>query len=223
MQGERPDRMEPRPEAGVAPADPSRLRISDDERHQVAEVLRQAAGEGRIDLAELDERLEATYAAKTYADLVPITADLPVHGRVQSRAPQPRPAAPVPAGPRYSSSVAFMSETKRHGAWLVPAEHMAFAMMGSVKLDLREAQFAAPEVTVNAVSIMGEVTIVVNPYTQVYVDGVAIMAEFAEARPKVPAELSASSPVVRVKGLALMASVNVQRRAMPGSAGRAAH
>jgi DUF1707 SHOCT-like domain len=40
--------------------DPTRLRISDDERHQVAEVLRQAAGDGRIDLEELDERLEAT-------------------------------------------------------------------------------------------------------------------------------------------------------------------
>ena len=28
---------------------------------------------------ELDQRLEATYAARTYADLVPITLDLPAH------------------------------------------------------------------------------------------------------------------------------------------------
>ena len=40
--------------------DPSQLRISDDDRHKVAEVLREAAGEGRIDMDELDERLEAT-------------------------------------------------------------------------------------------------------------------------------------------------------------------
>src|SRR3712207_5042198 len=59
--------------------DPAQLRISDAERHQVAEILRQAAGEGRLDLEELDERLEATYAARTYADLVPITLDLPSH------------------------------------------------------------------------------------------------------------------------------------------------
>ena len=57
--------------------DPARLRISDSDRHQVAEVLREAAGEGRIDFEELDQRLEATYAARTYADLVPITLDLP--------------------------------------------------------------------------------------------------------------------------------------------------
>ena len=33
--------------------DPSQLRISDDDRHKVAEVLREAAGEGRIDMDEL--------------------------------------------------------------------------------------------------------------------------------------------------------------------------
>ena len=57
--------------------DPEQLRISDDDRHRVAEVLREAAGEGRLDLDELDQRLEAAYAAKVYADLVPILADLP--------------------------------------------------------------------------------------------------------------------------------------------------
>ena len=36
----------------------------DTDRHQVAEILRQAAGEGRIDLTDADERLEATYAAR---------------------------------------------------------------------------------------------------------------------------------------------------------------
>ena len=59
--------------------DPAQLRISDEERHQVAEILRRAAGEGRLDIDELDQRLEQTYAARTYADLVPITLDLPAH------------------------------------------------------------------------------------------------------------------------------------------------
>jgi hypothetical protein len=42
------------------------------------------------------------------------------------------------------------------------------------------------------------------------------MGDFSQSRDKVPAELTASSPVVRVKGLALMAGVTVQRKAMPG-------
>jgi hypothetical protein len=50
----------------------------------------------------------------------------------------------------------------------------------------------------------------------VIVDGVGVMGDFSEARAKVPAELSATSPVVRVKGLALMAGVTVRRKGMPG-------
>lgn len=217
--------MEGRPwdHADRTPArvDPSRLRVSDHDRHQVAEVLRQAAGEGRLDLDELDERLEATYSAKTYAELVPITADLPVQPTIHPQPPVPRPRPDLPASlPEYSSSVAFMAETKRQGIWLVPASQTAFAMMGSVRLDLREAKFAAREVTVNAVSIMGDVTILVNPWTRVLVDGVAVMGEFTESREKAPPELLPDSPLVVVKGLAFMASVTVQRRAMPGQGRR---
>jgi hypothetical protein len=61
--------------------DPARQRVSDQERQQVAEVLRDAAEQGRISLDELNERLEATFAAKTYAELVPVTVDLPTTRR----------------------------------------------------------------------------------------------------------------------------------------------
>ncbi|MCW2760664.1 MAG: hypothetical protein JWR85_865 [Marmoricola sp.] len=68
----------------------SRLRVSDADRHRVAELLREAAGEGRLDIEELDERLEAAYAAKTSADLVPITADLPLGVSSNVRPPAER-------------------------------------------------------------------------------------------------------------------------------------
>jgi hypothetical protein len=204
------------PGRAMRPHDPNQLRVSDDDRHRVAEVLRHAAGEGRIDLDELDERLEATYSAKTYADLVPITVDLPTHPATHSAAPVLRqPVATEPAV-TFTSSVAVMSETKRRGVWQVPEQHTAFSLMGSVTLDLREAQFDSPEVTINAFSIMGDVRIVVNASTRVIVDGVAIMADFSESSAKVPTQLTPESPVVRVKGMALMAGVSVQRRAMPG-------
>jgi hypothetical protein len=42
------------------------LRASDADREQVAEVLRDALAEGRLDMEEFEERLEATYKARTY-------------------------------------------------------------------------------------------------------------------------------------------------------------
>jgi hypothetical protein len=204
----------------LEPHDPSRLRISDDDRHKVAEVLRTAAGDGRIDLDELDERLEQTYAAKTYADLVPITADLPVQATGHAVAPAPRPRTPSAPGPRYPSSFAVMSETKRQGSWSVAEQHTAAAVMGSVLLDMREATFEAREVTVVANVIMGEVKVVVDPHTVVILEGVPIMGEFKQDRDRAAHQPTPDSPVVRVKGFALMGSVRVQRKPLPGSSRR---
>ncbi len=199
--------------------DVSELRISDEDRHKVAEVLRQAAGEGRLDLEELDERLEATYQAKTYGELVPITVDLPAaRGAVPSPVPpRPAPASHVPAV-RYSSALAVMSETKRTGVWLVGSQQTAFALMGSVVLDMRLAQFESHEIVVIANAIMGDVQIIVDAGTTVVVEGIGVMGEFNERRPKVPFDAERGGPVVRVRGFALMGGVHVQRKGPPGEA-----
>jgi hypothetical protein len=60
---------------------PNRLRTSDKEREQIAEILRAAMTEGRLNLEEGEERLTAVYAAKYRDELAPLTADLPGNGR----------------------------------------------------------------------------------------------------------------------------------------------
>ncbi|MEZ5098041.1 MAG: DUF1707 domain-containing protein [Nocardioides sp.] len=95
------------------------MRVSDADRHRVAELLREAAGEGRLDLDELDERLEAAYAAKTYGDLVPITSDLPLrHG--ESPVPPVLRRQTPPATAAHESSLAVMGDCTRRGPWVVP-------------------------------------------------------------------------------------------------------
>jgi hypothetical protein len=196
---------------GPIEPDPSRLRISDADRHQVAEILREAAGEGRLELDELDERLEATYAARTYADLVPITHDLPVPR--PAHAPVPRASA-VPAT-RYESSYAVMTGVDRKGVWEVGPTHTALSVMGGIDIDLREAVFTAREVVITANTLMGGIDVIVNAHTQVVVDGVGIMGTFEQARDRVAPELTADSPVVRVRGAAIMGAVTVVRKGPP--------
>jgi hypothetical protein len=197
--------------------DPSQLRISDQDRHQVAEVLREAAGDGRIDLEELDERLEATYSARTYADLVPITLDLPTtatthlpaHLSGGAAAATPSPVVPGPAEERH---VAIMSGFDRKGVWIVPAQLTVIAFMGGAELDLRQAQFAAREVTITINAIMGGADITVNPHTHVIMEGTGIMGGYSGPSDRTPAELDANSPVVRIRGFAIMGGVSVTRK-----------
>jgi hypothetical protein len=200
------------------PHDPSMMRISDADRQRVADVLRDAAGDGRLDFDELEERLERTWQAKTYGELVPITLDLQATGPVTPPAPVSarRPTPPLPAI-GHNSSTAIMSECKRQGVWSVPEHHSAFALMGSVLVDLRQAQLSAHETHINASAIMGEVKVIVPAHMHVVVDGTPIMGEYHQAKDKTPAELRPDSPVVRLRGMALMGSVTVQRQPPPGT------
>src|SRR5262245_47581179 len=56
---------------------PGDLRAGDADRERVAERLRTALDEGRLNLYEYDERLRDAYAAKTYSELDALVGDLP--------------------------------------------------------------------------------------------------------------------------------------------------
>jgi hypothetical protein len=198
---------------GELEPDPTQMRISDADRHQVSELLRESAAEGRLDLDELDQRLEATYAARTYADLVPITVDLPVSGAVPLPAQVTRAqASPVVAGPASERHVAILGGLERRGVWTVPQHLSLFAVMGGADLDLREARFAAQEVVITVNCFMGGAQITVGPHVNVVMEGTGIMGGYSGPGDKVSAELDASSPTVRVRGVAVWGGVSVERK-----------
>jgi hypothetical protein len=59
------------------PTSRDRMRAADTDREHIAEQLRSAHTEGRLDLTEYDERLQQAWAARTYGELEALTADLP--------------------------------------------------------------------------------------------------------------------------------------------------
>ncbi|HVT67152.1 MAG TPA: DUF1707 domain-containing protein, partial [Trebonia sp.] len=157
------------------------MRASDADRERVANVLREAAGDGRLTMEELDERLDAVYAAKTYAELAPITHDLPDAGSGYVPAVPAAPAAdPARFGGEATSSgaVAILGGFSRKGDWTVPKEFTAFCFMGGGEIDMRDAHFAEHEVTIHIVAIMGGCEVIVPEDATVRVTGVGIMGAF---------------------------------------------
>lgn len=192
--------------------DPRQMRASDADREKVAQVLQQAHGEGRLDLHELDERLAAVYASKTYGDLVPLTADLGVLPPTVLPAPVQHhaPASRIGGTPGSTVSFAFWSGVERRGEWVVPQTHTAVAFMGGVELDLTRARFAQGETTINAYALMGAVEIIVPEDVTVRVDGIGFMGAFEDATHK-GAPTIPGGPVVRITGFAMMGAVEVRR------------
>jgi hypothetical protein len=182
------------------------MRISDAERDQVAAILREAAGEGRLDFGELDERLTAVYAAKTYGELEPITRDLPE--------PAARPAAAH--GDRFGGTpgsrtfLGIMSGFQRKGAWVVPEDLTAVAFWGGGQLDLREARFESRQVTIRAFAVMGGMEIIVPEDAEVHVNGIGIMGGFDHRASGVGAP---GGPKILITGFAFWGGVGVTRKA----------
>ena len=78
------------------------VRASDAEREQVSRRLGEHAAAGRLTPEELDERLDAAYAARTHAELDRLLDDLP--------------AAPLPRAEDPAQKVARARLTHRAGA-----------------------------------------------------------------------------------------------------------
>jgi hypothetical protein len=81
----------------AGPQDPAtaggdRLRAGHADREQVIEALKNAFVHGRLTKDELDTRAGQALAARTYADLAALTADIPP---APARAAPPRPPAPA--------------------------------------------------------------------------------------------------------------------------------
>lgn len=191
------------------------MRASDTDRELVADQLREAAGHGRLTMDELEERLELAYGARTYAELQPLTRDLPSPG---TTAPLPAPAAgtstaKIGGTPGRRWSIAIMSGSTRRGRWVVPRRYNAFAFWGGVVIDLRDANFAQQETVIRANAIMGGIDIIAPPDLDVRVEGFGLMGGYDDSTPSHLDPPPLGGPIVRVTGIAFWAGVNVRRKA----------
>jgi len=193
------------------------LRASDQDRDRVADVLRSAAADGRLTLAELDERLDQLYQAKTYGELEPVVGDLPdavdlekLADLAPAKRAQRGDGVPVGGTPGSRSVRAIFGGVQRRGQWVVPKRFAVKVVFGGADLDLRKASLESAEVVINAKAIFGGVQIVVPPDIAVVIDGMGIFGGFAgNAEDHQPPP---GAPVLRVTGKAVFGGVVVQRR-----------
>src|SRR5215468_379902 len=139
------------------PAPPDQLRASHEDRDRVVELLRVAAGDGRLTAEELDERLEAALTARTYGELTALVKDLPAQGQavgVPAPPPEPKELVRIECG----SSV-----VKRDGHWVVPRRMEVQVASGQVTLDFTEAVITQPSLPIDAEVRSGGLILITKP------------------------------------------------------------
>jgi hypothetical protein len=165
---------------GIPPAE---LRASHEDRDRVVELLRVAAGDGRLTADELDERLEKALNARTYGELAALSEDLPT-------GPAPLAAAAVQTPKEMIRIDVRSGNAKRDGRWLVPQRIEARVTSGHITLDFTEAVITRPSLRIDASVRSGSLKLLTRPGIVVDTDDVAVASGSVKVRapwgPEVP-------------------------------------
>jgi len=191
-------------------------RASDAEREAVADRLQRAAAEGRLTAEELDERLGVAYAARTRAELEPLTADLP----------SPAPArGDTPAGPVVDRRgggrrwiVNVLGGGTQRGRWRAGRRMTVVSILGGGDVDLTEAIFEDDVLDLVFVDVLGGSDLTVPEGVRVESGGFVLLGggdvELEGPRP------SPDAPLVRVRRFGLLGGGDVRTS---GARGRRRH
>ncbi|MFD6171327.1 DUF1707 SHOCT-like domain-containing protein [Streptomyces coeruleorubidus] len=196
----------------TAPA-ASELRASDAERDRIADILHDALAEGRLTVDEHAERVEGVLRAKTVGELDVFIQDLPAaHRQGPGPSPAPAPHRPtvgaIPIDPD-DNVVAIFSSAVRKGRWRAGRRIHAYAIFGSVEIDLSEALFDHQQVMIKSFSVFGSVEIRVPENVSLRGMGGGVLGSF-EVDTLDSGEPEA--PIVYVDGWAVLGSVEARPR-----------
>jgi hypothetical protein len=177
------------------------MRAADSDRIQVAQLLTDAAAQGRLEMTEYEDRLKKAYAAQTFDELDRLSSDLP---GIATTAPAIGPGQPAPS----TLLLAIMSGFERRGRWNVPKRLTSVALFGGGVIDLRYADFTTADVEIHSYSIFGGQTILLPPELNVDVHGVGVMGAFDHLGD----QGSPGAPHITIRGFSLWGSVGIKRK-----------
>lgn len=104
--------------------------------------------------------------------------------------------------------VAFLSSLKRAGSWTLARHMRVVATLGEISLDLRQATLAEGRSEIELFTLMGNVKVIVPPGVRVESD-VDTFAANVEMKGPFGEAASPDAPIVRVRGTAVFASVEI--------------
>ncbi|GHD27581.1 hypothetical protein GCM10010313_67400 [Streptomyces violarus] len=176
------------------------MRASHADRDRIVDVLRVAAGDGRLTMEELDERLEVALSARTVGELAVLTTDLPeVVGET------PVEAEDVVRIEQQGAS------TRRGEAWVVPRRLEIRSSFGEVTLDFTDAVITQDMLHIDLQMGGGALKLVTRPGVVVDTGSLALNYSKIKAR---RAGAGAEAPVVlrvRITGEISFGQVVVRR------------
>ena len=182
------------------------VRASDAERDATIEHLSAATGDGRLTLEEFSQRMELATAARTRADLDRLLTDLPADAATTAAATAGTAAGSAAAPASWH--VSPVGGLRVHGPWRMDRHVIVVSIVGGARLDLSQAELAAPEVTLTKVSLVGGVRARVPSGIRVEASGLSLIGgTWVEGAP----DPGPGAPTIHIRAYSLVGGIRIRR------------
>jgi hypothetical protein len=189
---------------------------SKERRERTIAALCEHFASDRLEIEELEARLDAANRARTVAELNVLLRDLPaLHKPAQMMSSASEAVArggrAMDAAIRNTRAlVAFLGGVEWKGQWVPARRNLVVAVMGGACLDFREVRLPPGQTEVVLFCFMGGTEIIVPPGLGVDANGIAIMGGFESSSPAGSDDPDA--PVLKLTGVAIMGGVEITVR-----------
>lgn len=182
-------------------SDGNPMRAGDDDRQATVRRLEQAMVEGRLDIDEMEERMGKAYRATTWDELDRLTGDLPEVSTASSE-PVTRPIG--------SWHIGLLGDVRR-GGWIETEDRITgVTLLGDVVFDLASADIPDDGVEVTAVTMLGDVKVIVPDGARVRFVGLHLLGDRTEHL----TPPTAYGPVITVRAFNLLGDLQVVSRSL---------
>jgi hypothetical protein len=133
--------------------------------------------------------------------------------RLTSPSFEPAPDYRAPGLSREQSHggvVSFLSSNERKGRWEMPRHFRALAVLGSVELDLREAEIGYGLYVIEAVAVLGNIELTIPPQVTVECDGDSLLGTFTLKYEGASPTQASPDRVIRITGTAYAGAVSIE-------------
>ena len=195
-------------------------------RSNTIDALSEHFAQDNLTLDEFERRVTQAHAAKSMQSLEVLLRDLPRGNVPATLEPEAGTAVQAPVSASVPSSrvreldrtLSILSETKRQGRWIPARETQAISVLGSTVIDLREALLGPGETVIKCYTVLGSIEIIAPEGMYVECGGSAFLGTF-EHHENSPVHARTDAPIVRIDGLSVLGSVEVEFRE-PGESKR---
>jgi len=199
----------------------------DEARERAIDLLSECFARDMLSVEDFERRVGVAHAAGSMVELGEAIEGLggdgltaPEKAGSPEKAPVRAPAAAFSEVRPTDRAVVVFGETKRAGYWVPARRTTVAAVMGSARIDLREARLGPGTTNFTAVAVMGSIEILVPPGLHVQCGGSAVFGTF-ERRDSNPAPVASGESMVRVDGFSVFGSVEIETR-LVGESGKEA-